>query len=135
MAPGSSRLVALAGCIAGFELRIDADPSFQNRGLLESYASTAMAAHHGRHDFSFGADFVRTGLRENFQYTITDPSQFDSDVLPVFTFAQSAVGYEGSAYVQDHLSAGPFTANSGIRWDYYDLLLDGSHGVRDSRSR
>ena len=97
---------------------------FQNRRLLESYASTAIAGHHGRHDFSFGTDFIRTGLRENFQYTITDPSEFDADMLPVFTFNQSAVGYEGSAYVQDHISAGPFTANAGIRWDYYDLLLE-----------
>ena len=26
--------------------------------------------------------------------------------------------------MQDHISAGPFTANAGIRWDYYDLLLE-----------
>lgn len=95
----------------------------QNRGLNEVYASTSIAGHQNRHDVSAGVDYVRTALRENFQYTITDPSAFDPGVLPAFSFAQHAAGNEASWYVQDRISAGSFVVNAGLRWDYYQLLV------------
>ncbi len=95
----------------------------QSRGLNEVYASTSITGHRNRHDVSAGVDYVRTALRENFQYAITDSSAFDPGVLSTFSFAQDAAGNEASWYVQDRISAGSFVVNAGLRWDYYKLLV------------
>ncbi len=96
---------------------------WQDRGLTEFYASGSVAGHRGRHELGLGVDFIRTRLREAFRYSLSDASAFDPGVLPEFDFAQRSSGNQSSWYVQDRISAGPLTANLGLRWDYYGLLL------------
>jgi hypothetical protein len=95
----------------------------QDRSLREFYGSGSVTGHIGRHEISTGVDLVRPELDEKFQYAITDPSAFDPGVKPSFAFAGARTGIETASYLQDHITAGPLTANVGLRWDYYDLLV------------
>lgn len=104
---------------------------FQDRDISEFYASGALDAHKGRHDFSFGSDFVATHVAENFRYRITVPSAFDPSVRAGFAFTGKADGKQAATYFQDRFSAGPVTLAAGLRYDYYQLLVsDGALSPR-----
>ena len=96
---------------------------WQDRRLDEQYVGGSISGERGRHNMTYGGDFVHTQLAENFRYSITDSSAFPDGVLPAFWFRQSTAGEEASWYAQDQITAGSFTAAAGLRWDYYKLLL------------
>jgi outer membrane receptor protein involved in Fe transport len=83
-----------------------------------------VSGHAGRHEWKAGADADFASIRERFGYLVTDASQFDSDTPPEFAFADRKPDREQALFVQDHIRAGNWTINAGLRWDRYHLLVD-----------
>jgi hypothetical protein len=111
------------------------DRSVHNYGLLATLSYTA-----GRHVFKGGLELVRTPLREQFSFFVTDPSSFppivdnDGNVIAPnpalqftatnpFRFRSSQAGREYSLFFQDHFELFKnFTVDAGLRYDNYKLL-------------
>lgn len=98
--------------------------AFQNRGFREEYVKGAVAGHHGRHEWKAGLEADFAAIHERFSDSITDPSQFGPGTPATFTFAGTGQDREQSAFVQDLLRLGKWTASIGLRWDHYHLLVD-----------
>lgn len=104
---------------------------FQHNFFREGYFKGTVTAVHGRHEFKFGVESDNTFLHENFSYIITDPSEFDPDTPPTFSFplpgqpnTAKRPDLEQSAFVQDLIHLGNWTISAGLRWDHYQLLLN-----------
>jgi hypothetical protein len=105
---------------------------FQHNYFNEAYFKGSMTVEHGRHEFKFGFESDNTFLNENFSYIITDPSQFDPDTDPTFTFpvpGQSTSpahrpDLEQSVFVQDLIHLKNWTISAGLRWDHYQLMIN-----------
>jgi hypothetical protein len=63
-------------------------------------------------------------LHQNFNYNITDPSQYDPDTPLTFSFASQRPDLEQAVYVQDLLRLGNWTVNARLRWDHYQLMVN-----------
>lgn len=98
----------------------------QDRGFRELYLKSTVSAHVGRHEWKAGVDADFGAIRESFGYQLTDPSPFDPDTPPVFTFADRRHDREQALFVQDQLRLGAWTVNAGVRWDHYQLVVDES---------
>jgi outer membrane cobalamin receptor len=96
----------------------------QNRGFREGYLKATLAVHHGHHEFKAGLEADFASLREEFNYIITDPSQFDPGTPSPFDFSGRAQDREQSVFVQDLIRLGRWTASAGLRWDHYHLLVE-----------
>jgi len=96
----------------------------QHNWFREAYARGAVTINHGRQEWKLGFETDNMWLNENFRYVITDPSQFNASTLGTFQFAQSHPDLEQAVYVQDLIHLGNWTANLGLRWDHYDLLVN-----------
>ena len=70
------------------------------------------------------ADFMH--LHEQFNYTITDPSQFDAGTPPTFEFSEPGTNREEAIFGQDNVRLGNWMLALGLRWDRYSLLVHGS---------
>ncbi len=85
---------------------------------------------HGRNEWKIGVESDNTFLNENFNYIITDPTQFDPDTAPTFSFPGNNPSQgnrpdlEQSAFVQDLIHLGKWTLNLGLRWDHYQLIVN-----------
>lgn len=91
----------------------------QDRGLREGVAAAALTRQSERHTWKLGGDFRTANVRENFLFA-------EPDELPEidFLFDERRRSTEASFFVQDHIRVGRFTVNAGLRFDYYDLLVD-----------
>lgn len=98
----------------------------QNRGLREGYVKATVSGHFGHHEWKAGTDADFGSVRENFQYQITDPSQFDPGTPASFQFAGRGQDREQAAFVQDLMRFGNLTVSAGVRWDHYHLVVDDS---------
>ncbi len=98
----------------------------QDRGMREGYVKGTVSMHHGRQEWKAGVEGDFASLHENFGYRITDPTQFDPATPPQFQFAGRAQDREQAVFVQDLVRFGNFTANLGLRFDHYRLLVDES---------
>ena len=84
----------------------------------------------GKNEWKVGVESDNTWLHENFNYIITDPSQFDDSTALTFSFpgAYPSQGkrpdLEQSAFVQDLIRLGNWTINAGLRWDHYQLIVN-----------
>ena len=96
----------------------------QDRGFTESYLKASLAVHAGVHEWKAGGDVSLGRAREAFAYDITDPSTFDPNLPPSFTFADRRSDREGALFVQDQVHAGAWTVNAGLRWDTYRFVVD-----------
>jgi outer membrane cobalamin receptor len=96
----------------------------QGRGFREGYVKGAVAYHHGRNEWKAGVEADFASLRERFNYTITNPSQFDPGTPATFNFFDHAQDREQSAFVQDIVRLGRWTLSAGVRWDHYKLLVE-----------
>jgi hypothetical protein len=102
----------------------------QHNWFNEFYFKGMGTVDHGRNQWKFGVESDNTWLHENFNYIITDPSQFDDDTAPTFSFPgaypdQGArQDLEQSAFVQDLIRLGNWTMNLGLRWDHYQLVVN-----------
>lgn len=87
----------------------------------------------GPHHLRMGVDYQTYPIRERFRFAVTDPD-FDPDLaaftLPLgghyFNFDESGRGTMRSAFLQDHLRLGRFTATLGLRYDSYQFLASGA---------
>lgn len=98
--------------------------AFQHNFFDEAYGKAAYAEHHGAHEFKAGVESDALLLHEQFQYKITDPTQFDPGTPPSMSFAAHRPDLEQGAFVQDQIHRGGWTASAGLRWDHYQLLLN-----------
>ena len=113
----------------------------QHNDFKEIYFSGSASVHHGRHEFKVGIESDNTFLHENFSYMIpycggSDPqcpianadgsglAIFDYGTPTSFAFTGSRPDLEQSAYVQDAIRLGNWSANAGLRWDHYQLLVN-----------
>jgi len=103
---------------------------FQHNWFNELYAKGMVTIDHGRNEWKIGVESDNILLHENFNYIITDPSQFDEGTALTFSFpgAYPSQGkrpdLEQSAFVQDLIRLGDWTMNLGLRWDHYQLLVN-----------
>jgi outer membrane cobalamin receptor len=96
----------------------------QQRSFREVYAKGNISIHHGIHEIKAGADMDYGSIHEQFNYAITDFSQFDPDTQPTFNFAGRGLDREQALYVQDLMRLGRLTLSVGLRWDHYQLVVD-----------
>ena len=103
---------------------------FQHNWFNEGYFKGMLTIDHGRNEWKVGVESDNTYLNENFNYIITDPSQFDDNTALTFSFpgAYPSQGQrpdlEQSAFVQDLIRLGNWTINAGLRWDHYQLIVN-----------
>jgi TonB-dependent Receptor Plug Domain len=97
---------------------------FQHNWFREVYFKGTATVDHGRNEWKAGLESDNTFLHENFNYIITDPTQFDSSTPLTFSFMGSRPDLEQSAFVQDQYRLSNWTINGGLRWDHYQLLLN-----------
>jgi hypothetical protein len=103
---------------------------FQHNWFNEGYFAGIVTVDHGRNEWKFGVESDNNFLHENFAYQITDPSQFDDNTALTFSFpgAYPSQGQrpdlEQSAFVQDLIRMGNWTANLGLRYDHYQLVVN-----------
>jgi hypothetical protein len=99
--------------------------AFQKNSFREGYFKGAVSFHHGIQEFKAGIESDTTFLAENFNYFITDPTQFDDNTpIALPPFIQSRPDLEQGAFVEDLIRLGRWTVSAGIRWDHYQLLLN-----------
>lgn len=96
----------------------------QDRALTRGYTNASLAGDFGRHHVKFGGDVVFAPIREQLEYTITDPSAFEDDTPQSLNFSDRGHDHEQSLFAQDTFSAGPLTASVGLRWDRYSLVVN-----------
>jgi outer membrane cobalamin receptor len=95
----------------------------QDRGYREGYVRGDLTGHHGRHDWKTGVDSIFSPVHEALQYSITDPTQFDSGTQLNFQFPyQRKWDVEPSIYVQDQMRAGRWNVSAGVRVDHYGFV-------------
>ena len=103
---------------------------FQHNWFNEAYFKGMVTIDHGRNEWKVGVESDNIFLNENFNYVITDPSQFDPNTALTFSFpgADPSQGkrpdLEQSAFVQDLIHLGNWTMNLGLRWDHYQLIVN-----------
>ena len=97
---------------------------FQHNFFREAYFKGTATVDHGRNEWKFGVESDNLFLNENFNYIITDPTQFDPGTPPTFGFLGSRPDLEQSAFVQDQIRLKNWTINAGLRWDHYQLILN-----------
>jgi TonB-dependent Receptor Plug Domain len=97
---------------------------FQHNWFREGYFKGSITMNHGRHEIKAGVESDAMFLNENFNYNITDDSQFDPGTPLTFSFLANRPDLEQSAYVQDLIRLGNWTINAGLRWDHYQLMLN-----------
>ena len=98
----------------------------QNRGFREGYFKGTISIHRGRHEWKAGVESDATSLDEQFQYLITDPTQFPPDTPPSLPapFNGNRLDLEQSAFVQDRIHLGNWNISTGVRYDHYQLLVN-----------
>jgi hypothetical protein len=110
----------------GFNSNDDSTPIevFQGNFFREAYFNGSATISRGRNEWKFGFESDNMFLNENFRYHITDPTQFDPDTPPDFSFIANRPDLEQSFFVQDQIRFKNWTINAGLRWDHYQLLLN-----------
>ena len=98
----------------------------QNRGFREGYFKATVSIHRGRHEWKAGVESDAASLREQFQYLITDPTQFPPGTPPSLPapFNGTRLDLEQSAFLQDRIHLGNWNISAGLRYDHYQLLVN-----------
>jgi len=96
----------------------------QHNRFREGYFNGDIIVSHGRHEIKAGVESDNLFLHENLNYNITDPTQYDPDTPLTFSFAGQRPDLEQAIYVQDLIRLGNWTANAGLRWDHYQLMVN-----------
>lgn len=98
--------------------------AFQHNDFREGYFKSAVTFHHKNQEWKAGVESDATFLHENFNYVITDFTQFDDGVPGTFSFIDQRPDLEQSAFVEDDIHLDQWTIGAGLRWDHYQLLLN-----------
>ncbi len=91
----------------------------QDRGFREAAVIGDVTVEHEHHTLKFGGDLRVNKIREAF--VIGEPAELPELDLD---FQDRRRGTEVGLFVQDHLRAGDFAANLGLRFDRYELLVE-----------
>ena len=97
---------------------------FQHNRFREAYFKGMVTVDRGRHEIKAGIESDNLFLNENFNYIVTDPTQFDPGAPSAFNFAANHPDLEQAAFVQDLIRLGNWTVSAGVRWDHYQLLVN-----------
>lgn len=95
----------------------------QDRGFREAYLQGSITNDWRGQEVKAGFEGDFLNLHEGFDYTITDPSQFDPGTPPVFNFFQRGTDREEAIFVEDSARVGNWTIAPGLRWDDYSLVV------------
>jgi hypothetical protein len=96
----------------------------EHNRLREAYFKGSITITHGRHEIKAGVESDNLFLHENFNYNITDPTQYDANTPLTFGFTGQHPDLEQAIYVQDLIRSGNWTVNAGMRWDHYQLMVN-----------
>jgi len=96
----------------------------QHNCFDEIYFRGNLTLIHGPNEIKVGVESDNLFLHENFNYDITDPSQFDPGTPLTFSFKAQRPDLEQSGYVQDLIRWGNWSINAGLRWDHYQLIVN-----------
>jgi Carboxypeptidase regulatory-like domain len=99
----------------------------QHNYFNEGYFRGSISIHHRNQEWKAGVESDNTFLNEDYSDIITDPSQFDPSTPPTYSFQGNRPDLEQSAFVEDLVRLGNWTASAGLRWDHYQLLLNENH--------
>jgi hypothetical protein len=123
-------LLTLAGMVRNnandLDSNADSTPiiAFQHSFFNEGYFKADFAHQVGRHEIKAGIESDAFFLHENFNYTVTDPAQFDDSTPTSLTFSAHRPDLEQSAFIEDFVHYGAWTVAVGLRWDHYQLQLN-----------
>ncbi len=98
--------------------------AFQKNYFNEGYFKGTLSKVYHNQEFKAGVESDNAFLHEKFNYSITDPTQFDPDTPPTLSFAENRPDLEQSAFVEDMIHLGKWTISAGLRWDHYQLILN-----------
>jgi len=98
--------------------------AFLANSLREGYFKGSIAVHHGIQEWKVGVESDSIFLHENFNYMITNASQFPAGTPAAFRFLGARPDLEQSAFAQDMIRLGSWTVSAGLRWDHYQLLVN-----------
>lgn len=98
--------------------------AFQHNHFREIYFKGTSSLHRGIQELKVGVESDAIFLHEDFNYDITDPSQFDPSTPKSLTFQANRPDLEQAAFVEDLIRLGNWTISAGLRWDHYQLLLN-----------
>ena len=96
----------------------------QHNRFREGYFKGNLTVSHGRHEIKAGVESDNLSLNEDFNYHITDPTQYDPGTPINFGFNAQRPDLEQAVYVQDLIRWGNWTMNAGLRWDHYQFILN-----------
>jgi hypothetical protein len=107
----------------------------QHNDFKEVYFNGSVSVHRGRQEWKAGVESDAIFLNENFSYLMPDCDDPSNPQCPInlgildagattFAFTGSRPDLEQSGYVQDSIRLGKWSANAGLRWDHYQLLLN-----------
>jgi outer membrane cobalamin receptor len=96
----------------------------QDRGLRETYVRATLSGHRRNHEWKVGGDAEFGNVREEFDYQISAPSEFERGTPLRFSFDDRARDREQSLFAQDQIAFGRLTVSAGIRWDRYAFLVN-----------
>ena len=90
-----------------------------------------LAIEHGRNEWKMGVESDNTWINENFNYIITDPSHFDDETAPAFSFP-GLYPSQGKRpdLEQSAFGAGPSlvrqvdNCNASLRCDHYQFFVN-----------
>jgi hypothetical protein len=123
-------LGTLAGMVRDNASDLNSNPfstpiiALQHNDFREGYFKGTLSLHHQNQEFKAGIESDNTFLHENFNYLVTDPTQFDPDTPSNLSFIASGPDLEQSSFVEDLIRLGQWTISAGLRWDHYHLLVD-----------
>jgi Carboxypeptidase regulatory-like domain len=107
----------------------------QHNDFREIYFTGSGSVHRGRQEWKAGVESDAVFLHENFSYVMPDCADLTDPRCPItlgildagattFAFRGSRPDLEQAVYVQDLIRLGNWTANAGVRWDHYQLLVN-----------
>jgi TonB-dependent Receptor Plug Domain len=96
----------------------------QHNSFCEEYFKGSVTISHGRHEFKAGVESDNLIVHENFNYHITDPTQYDPNTPLTFSFTGQRPDLEQAVWVQDLIRLGSWTVNAGLRWDHYQFMVN-----------
>jgi TonB-dependent Receptor Plug Domain len=97
---------------------------FQHNDFREGYLNASLTADRGRNQWKSGIESDNIFLHENFDYLVTDPSQFDPATPLAFSFFGRRPELDQAAWLEDLVRLGKWNLSAGLRWDHYQLLLN-----------
>ncbi|MFZ1940749.1 MAG: carboxypeptidase regulatory-like domain-containing protein [Terracidiphilus sp.] len=107
----------------------------QHNDFKEIYSNGSVSIHHGRQEWKAGVESDAIFLNEDFNYLMPDcdnPSNLQCPInlgildagATTFAFTGSRPDPEQSAYLEDAVRLGNWSAEAGLRWDHYQLLVN-----------